>query len=48
MYAGNKTKQQTEMHLVVFHREAIYSIMAHASMTWSWFDRSTLLSDPEN
>jgi hypothetical protein len=34
--------------LVVFHREAIHSIMAHASMRWNWFDISNILSEPEN
>jgi hypothetical protein len=45
-----ETNQNSKLQctLVVFHREAIYFIMAHASMRWNWFDRSNLMSDPEN
>jgi hypothetical protein len=43
-----KQARKSKHTLVVFHREAIYSIMAHASMRWSYFDKSTLLYDPES
>jgi len=32
---GTKQSSKSKHTLVVFHREAIYSIMAHANMRWS-------------